>query len=349
MTRLFASQESKARAAAECLVKAGHVHRHDGARLPAGNCFRQAAMLYEQGGCAYAAAQTLKLAWVQLRDAGDAASAAEAIGRAVELMLQVHRDYEAATLLHEAAAASYLDHQYAPAAAYFFRAAETYAPDSRASANASACLAQAASALALTSPPDFAQAARVFARLGVAALESPSRLAVWSCHRHFFSSVVCELAAGSVQRANAVWNIFAARDPSFAHSAHGNRARLLVAATDAEEFDRVCHSTWPSPAPAPAPALAPAPARAPAPEPASAASALHLVTLASSLALARPPSLAAYSLQSPAEGWLAAALAAARGVGRRRDLGAEADQLGAQGAGAGHGPPAAAAAAPVLE
>ena len=244
MTRLFASQESKARAAAECLVKAGHAHRHDGARLPAGNCFRHAAALYEQGGCASAAARTLKLAWVQLRDAGDAASAAEAIGRAVELMMQVHKRYDAAVLLHEAAASTYSDHQYADSAAYFLRAAEAYASDFQGSANASACLARAASALALTSPPDLAQAARLFAQVGVVALESPSRLAAWSCHRCFFSSVVCELAAGDVQRANAAWDTFAARDPSFAHSANGNRARLLVSATDAEEFDRVCHSAW---------------------------------------------------------------------------------------------------------
>jgi hypothetical protein len=242
MQRLFASQESKARAAAECLVKAGHAHRHDRARLPAGNCFRQAALLYEHGGCTYEAARTLQLAWVQLRDAGDAASAAEAVGRAVELMMQVHKDYQAAGILQEAATASYSDQQYADAAAYFFRAAETYASDSKASAKASACLAQAARALTLTTPPDFAQAARVFARLGVAALESPSRLAAWSCHHHFFSSAMCELAAGNVQRASAALHTFAARDPSFAHSANGYRAGLLVAAADAEEFDRVRHS-----------------------------------------------------------------------------------------------------------
>jgi hypothetical protein len=212
----------------------GRVLSRDGDGLEAGRCFLRAAAVLEQAGRVGDAARSLELAWEQLRRAGDAVSARDAVDRAVHLRLQQNKDFLAARFLVEVSAVTCQDGDYAAGAAGFLRAAElygTYCP-----VHVASCKAQAAAAFVQTQPPNYAEAARLFSVLGAEALANSS-----SRHCHFLHAVMCMVANGDLEGARAALPIFAAQDPSFPLSVHGHQARRLITSLDDADVASVAY------------------------------------------------------------------------------------------------------------
>ena len=245
-TRWFVSEEQKASNASDYLEQAGNLYKSQKQYGDAAQCFIRAAALKVKVGRGYDAAGLFKTAGIQLKLAGDP-TAIQVLNQAVDIYSQLGKGQMAAKLSQELGEGSEQAREYEDALVHFQRAAELFKGEG-ADTHARQCLEKVATFSAMTDPPNFSEAGRIFEEVGVESLSS--RLGRFNARKYFFKAVLCVMASGDTIGARAKHSSFKETDYQFGGSREGKFLDLLITALESfsgEKFSEAYRGTYARP------------------------------------------------------------------------------------------------------